>query len=346
MIHFLVRPSLDLTGLDDWDPDAEPARFASGEGHNVLELHRRLAQRGRATTVGPDIPPGTTLVVVMTQPIARSGHHTRIRAEWALRRHPVVAIRSDCPVEVVRRFRADVEVAPSRAFLAAHGARGRCVLAPLPQRGLRRRDPARGDRIEVATMKSNPENVPGVLRSPKVLRDLEALGVTLDLDVPSVTHGADQTWHDFSGADVAICLRRSDQEIITKPATKIFNAWAAGVVPIASREPAYEEVATDGVDVLFVDDPAEVVGCLRSLVDDPALRARLRQGVAEAAAARPSVDDLVDEWWALFVANDGKPSWWRGVRSVAFMARHEAPVLVRAAWGRAVRRLRRSAERP
>ena len=319
MIHFFVNDSTDLVGLENWDPDADPARFADGVGHNLLELHRRLLERGRLTSVGPVVPPGTTLVVVMPWPILHTGRRVQLRSAWRLRRHRVVMVRSDLPTTCEQPVRADVVVAPNRSFIDAFGAQPMRFLRPLPQRGLIVRDASRGDQISVAAVKANPENIPARLVDSAMIDRLGALGVMLDVDSPENSSGSDQRWQDFRSVDVAVCVRRGDSETISKPATKLLNAWAAGVIPIASREPAYVEVGSDRHDVLFFDDLDEVPELIRVLQEDAELREQMWRGVAESAAAQPTLDQLVDEWWSLFVQNQGKPSWWRGIRSLAFL---------------------------
>jgi hypothetical protein len=318
VIHFFVNDSTDLVGLEDWDPDADPTRFASGVGHNLLELHRRLLERGRLTSVGPVVPPGTTLVVVMPWPILHTGRRVQLRSAWRLRRHRVVMVRSDLPTTCEQPVRADVVVAPNRSFIDTFGAQYMRFLPPLPQRGLMVRDASRGDRISVATLKANPENIPTRLVDGEIIDRLGALGVTLDIDSPENSSGSDQSWQDFRSVDVAVCVRRRDSETISKPATKLLNAWAAGVIPIASREPAYVEIGSDRHDVLFFDELDEVPELIRLVQDDEVLREQLWRGVAESAAAQPTLDQLVDDWWSLFLENQAPPSRWRGFRSLSF----------------------------
>lgn len=337
MIHFFVDEGVDLTGLDEWDPDADPGRFADGVGHNLLELHRRLLVTGRTTTVGPDIPAGTTLVVAMHRVFPRTDLRTLIRYAMRVRRHRVLSIRSDFP-EVLRSFvRLDVEVAPNQSFIEVHGNSSMVFMPPLPQRGLVVRDPARGDLLATATLKANPNNIPDGLRDPEVIASLARLGVRLVVDQPSRVDGSDQRWNDFSDIDVAICVRREDQVTRAKPATKLRNAWLAGVIPIASREPAYTEIATDRRDVMFIDHLDDVVEVVQELHDDAGLRSRLRSGVAAAAAELPTLDAMLDDWWALFSRNEDAPSTMRGIRSVMYLVDRQ----IRRVLGPYVRRARR-----
>ena len=337
MIHFHVSESVDLDGLEEWDPDADPSRFATGVGHNLLELHRRLHRRGLITTVGPVVPPQTTLVVMMPWPILNTDRGMQLRCIWRLRRHRVVMVRSDLPISLKQPLRTDVVVAPSRSFIQMFGSGDMCFLPPLPQRGLLARDVSRGDQIATVAIKSNPENVPKGLSSPKMVERLRALGVTLEIDAPGESSGSDQQWHDFRSVDVALCVRLEEQETISKPATKLRNAWAAGVIPLASREPAYVEIATDRHDVLFFDDLDEIPDLIRSLHEDSELREQMWRGVAQSASAQPNMGSLVDAWWELLTENEGKPSSWRGFQSLLFLVRRGLSRLVEKSLRRLLR---------
>ena len=74
MIHFWV-PADTATPADvlAWDPDLEPRRYASGVGHNLLELYARLARRGLEVSLGEEAPRGTRLVVVFSKSVFQPG---------------------------------------------------------------------------------------------------------------------------------------------------------------------------------------------------------------------------------------------------------------------------------
>jgi hypothetical protein len=257
---------------------------------------------------------------------------------WRIRRHRVVLIRSDLPVSFIRRFCVDLVVIPYTSFPEVDGNVDRCSIPPFSQRGLIARNPSRGDSISCVCLKSNPESAPEQLLDSDMRNRLAVLGIELDVDAPRKVDGADQRWHDFSEVDVAICARRDAQSSIFKPATKLLNAWAAGVIPLAAREPAYMEIGTDRHDVIFFDDIEEIPGILKELQSDPELRQRLRAGVAEAAAAQLGVDELVDVWWEQLSCYRANPSWWRGVRSILYALRRVNPFLLAADGFRVIRK--------
>jgi hypothetical protein len=278
-IHFWCPDALAAATIG-WDPDAEPARLASGVGHVLLELAVRLRGRGVEVALGERSPTATRLVVAAAGPLRKDRRQLQgaLRAVAAAAGR-VVLIRSDTPLAWHLPVRPTREVV-SRQALA--DAPHRVWLPQLPQRGLR---PRTGPltRIGTVTIKCNPVTLPEGLRDGSLAAALERDGVRLWVDMPAATDGSDQTWHDFASADAVLCTRAGDagEWLEAKPATKLVNAWAAGCVPLAAREAAYLELGRDGTDVVFLDDVAELPAVVARLNADSAALARLAHGVED-----------------------------------------------------------------
>ena len=135
-------------------------------------------------------------------------------------------------------------------------------LPPLPQRGLQRRAAERCGRIRSLVFKGYPEKLPAELATPEWAAGLAARGVEWLLDAAADSDGDGQRWHDFSAVDAVLCVRasRASANVERKPATRLINAWVAGCVPLAERDPAYLELGTDATDVFFIDSPSEALG--------------------------------------------------------------------------------------
>ncbi|MBX9578553.1 MAG: hypothetical protein K2W97_08800 [Chthoniobacterales bacterium] len=89
-------------------------------------------------------------------------------------------------------------------------------------------------------------------------------------------------WHDYSNVDAIIAIRdfsRSRQ--LHKPATKLYNAWLAGVPFIGGNDSAYQSDGRPGVDYLVAQSPKQVLEHLRKLKVDAAFRSRLIQNGIE-----------------------------------------------------------------
>jgi hypothetical protein len=90
-------------------------------------------------------------------------------------------------------------------------------------------------------------------------------------------------WHDYSHADVIVAVRprekRSKHEDplgissqYRKPATKLYNAWLAGVPAILSPDIAYEDLRQTELDYLPAQNISEVLEALGRLKSDAMLR--------------------------------------------------------------------------
>jgi hypothetical protein len=272
VIHFWLHDPPPAAELAGWDPDLEPRRFASGVGHNVLELAKRLELLGVPVSVGRKVPGDARLLVLYLVDSLQTAAALRgaLRAAQEARGRFAV-IRSDAPSSWAFPVRPVREFAPTRTSIVKPWQRW---VPPLPQRGLLPRRPERQGRIHCLTFKGNPENVPSELLSRAWSDSLASRGIRWWLDTPARTDGSDQCWHDFTEVDAALCMRHPlrARDAARKPATRLTNTWVAGCVPFAAREPGYLELGRDGRDVFFVDTPWQ---CLELLDDLNADAARL-----------------------------------------------------------------------
>ena len=96
----------------------------------------------------------------------------------------------------------------------------------------------------------------------------------------------DKGWHDYRDVDVALAARTEAATVLaTKPATKLYNAWLAGVPALATPEPAYEEQRRSLLDFLAVQDDWDVVRAIDWLRAEPELyRAMVDNGRASRRA--------------------------------------------------------------
>lgn len=140
------------------------------------------------------------------------------------------------------------------------------VFMPLwPQPNILPRDPARGDRLETLGFFGDEPNLAPELRDPAWRAKLEKLGVCLE-----VFH-ADR-WHDYRAVDGVIAIRGfGPSPYLHKPATKLYNAWLAGVPFIGGRDSAYAGDGMVGENFLQATTPEEVLVQVRRLKENPDL---------------------------------------------------------------------------
>jgi hypothetical protein len=149
-----------------------------------------------------------------------------------------------------------------------------CFIPHWPQPDLQRRNAQRADRVEVAAYFGDPHNLPPEIRQLP-LSGISQAGVRFNLKPPS-------EWHDYSDTDVVIAIRdRRGPWMGCKPATKLYNAWLAGVPAIVGNESAYLDEGTDGLDFLVAESGKRMVEHLRTLRDNPGLYRVLRRRASE-----------------------------------------------------------------
>jgi hypothetical protein len=301
--HFYVDDDL-ARAVVDWDPDEEPQRFASGVGHNLLELYSRLRTRGLPVTIGTSIPADTELVVYFQQAWDRLGE---LRIALSAAPFHTVVIRSDAPLWWWPLLPADLAVVPNEAPVWRDRLGGLALHLPaLPQRGMLARAPSRVG-VQTLAFKGNPESVPGYVREPDFLAALQERGITLLLDTPVRTDGDDQNWHDFHQVDAVLCLRgaAADDPLTNKPATRLVNAWCAGAVPLVGPEPAYLELIHDGVDGFVVEGPQDILRTLDLLSSDDERTTSVFAAVKD-RSCEFQVHVLLDRWVAALEGASGQ----------------------------------------
>ena len=170
-----------------------------------------------------------------------------------------------------------------------------------PQPGLIPRDPARGDRWENAAFFGDDGCIAREMQGDEWAATLGELKLNWQ-------HVPPEKWHDFSEIDVVVAIRDfvGKHRYGNKPATKLFNAWHAGVPAVLGCESAYEEQRQGPLDYLEARTFPDLVVALRRLRDDPALR---RDMVANGRErARESDPAVIVARWQEFFQNVAEPA--------------------------------------
>lgn len=154
----------------------------------------------------------------------------------------------------------------------AHALRlRRSVFMPhWPQPGLVGRDAGRGGRFERAAFFGAGANLAPELRAPAWEKLLaKETGLEFELRGP-------EKWHDYSDVDAVIAIRsfRKGRQL-RKPATKLYNAWLAGVPFIGGADSAYAHEGREDRNYLVAATPDQLLAHLRKLKCDDGLRAAL-----------------------------------------------------------------------
>lgn len=178
-------------------------------------------------------------------------HRDEIHLKRNLHRGFILGIRADRPP----LYMADLTVCQNRFFAAKTNS---LYLPQWPQPGLIPRDPKREDKLENIAFFGRRVNLDGRISGVDFQTFLSHRGLRLVHD--------EKRWHDYREVDASVALRRVPEiEICTKPASKLTNAWLAGVPSVLGDEPAYAELRRHPYDYLAVASPQDVLAALDRL---------------------------------------------------------------------------------
>ena len=268
----------DIERLDESHIRSHPHRFVGGRNSWIAQTYVRLRPtleaRGWRARVTDRFHPGSISIVHRDdanqyQSAAAESFLVVVRAD----RPPVRA----CDVAIVQNA-----LAPS----------GKERFLPLwPQPGLHGRDPRRGTGIQRLAYHGRTGSAPSWFSDRAFIADLRRRGVEFEVK----TSG----WEDYQFVDLAIAVRDDvPVRLRSKPATKLYNAWLAGVPMLASPEPAYKELRRSPIDFLEVHDPRAVLEAIDLLRANPGLySAMITNG--RARGREFDVDAVRERWLAL-----------------------------------------------
>ncbi len=279
VIHFVLGNRAthwrDIEELDESHIALEPRRFVAGRNSWIAQTYVRLRPaleaRGWTVTVGDSFEPGAIVVV-----------HRDDANDFASCAHAsyLVVVRADrAPVAA-----CDLAIVQNQIDNASHER-----FIPLwPQPGLKARDARRGAGIRRIAYYGRTTSAPAWFTDAAFLRALRRRGIEFDIQ--------QSNWEDYRCVDVAIAAREDSGTLLaTKPATKIYNAWLAGVPVLAAPEPAYMEIRRGPLDFIEIHDGDDVLRALDRLRASPTIfEAMAANGLARGQEF--SVDAISGRW--------------------------------------------------
>ena len=162
------------------------------------------------------------------------------------------------------------------------------------QPGLIPRNSARGERFKNIYFFGDPPNLAPELRDSSFAEILKnRFGLNLVL-------AEAERWHDYSEADCVLAIRElSSRLFLRKPATKLYNAWLAGVPLIGGMESAFRAHGKTGIDYISCKTLDDMFQALIKLRDNPSLR---RQIAAEGKiSALKFTPEAITRCWIEFL---------------------------------------------
>lgn len=167
-----------------------------------------------------------------------------------------------------------------------------------PQPGLVSRNADRGTTIQNVVFKGGFGSLSEEFRTQEWYSGLERRGLQFRIS-SAQTEGEIPDWHDYSTADLNLAVRPSFADggrRCEKPASKLINAWHAGVPSLLGREYAYMELRESDLDYIEVTTAKEALTAIDRLLEDRILYQRMiRRGQKRAQSFTP---EKIAERWA------------------------------------------------
>ncbi|MBT9316068.1 glycosyltransferase [Leptothoe spongobia] len=190
-----------------------------------------------------------------------------------------------------------------------------CYFMPhWPQPGLKPRLSERQDRFKTIAFLGHQNSLAAELMTPDWENQLKRRGLNwqpvINTNGWNDQQSIDTRWNDYQQIDAIVAVRefhRRRPRYRSKPATKLYNAWLAGVPAILGRERAYRAAGTTGIDYLEANSMAELLSCLDQLHQDKKLRQSLvKRGYRQGLKYTPEV---ITQRWRQFLDHVAIPAY-------------------------------------
>jgi hypothetical protein len=286
-VRFFLPPDTDFARLQRLDPDRDVTQFLRGEDVWVLQTYLRLAQAGYDVQLSSELPADGLLVF-------HAKHRRLVAKRWSSNcRAVLVAVRADKDRTPI----ADFEILQNDRFAKANEA---FFVPSWPQPGILPRRAERGSQITRIAFKGFRDNLAPAFLQPSFGRELAYRGIDFQLDGVEYSREAVQfdarQWSDYQDVDVILAVRPAlDSMHEDKPATKLYNAWFAGVVPLLGPEYAFRSLRRSELDYVEVKTPADALAAIDRLRNTPDLYARMIDNGFERAEAFTTAR-ILEQW--------------------------------------------------
>ena len=321
-IFFYLRPfdwpSADILGSVE---QHAASYFVSTPWSWVLQTYLLLRDRGHPVEL-TNVVPNEGIVVLCTSevPIA----HVPGSRQF------LVSINADQSPDPFAQMRITQNRIQSRLMAGAFH------VPHWPQPGIVPRDPARGDRLQRAAYFGDDVNLCAELKDGRWQEFLAARKIAWEV------RGAQSSRKiDFSDVDLVVAVRSFRRSgYICKPASKLFNAWIAGVPALLGSELAFREWRRSDLDYLEVGSFDAVCAAVDRLIETPQLHRAMTEN-GRRRAEEVSRDRILRRWeHLLFDVARARAERWRTASSAsrrAFVLARRTEKSVRGAAHRILR---------
>ena len=175
------------------------------------------------------------------------------------------------------------------------------------QPGLIPRHPERGDRFENIGYFGISFNLAPELKAASWSKQLEELGLNWEI-IPK------NRWHDYSSIDAVVAVRNfQKQDYTQKPASKLYNAWHAGVPAILGKESAFQAERKNEFDYFEVGSVDDAINVLKRLKDDSQLSQNCREN-AKYRSQETNPQNTIKQWRS-FLTTIATPTYYKWVNA-------------------------------
>jgi hypothetical protein len=260
-VHFFLdAEGAQLERLRELDPESEWSSMRGGIDYWITQTHAHLRAADLPVTLGAELPRRGIVVFYAAQ---------KRELERRLDQHSdivLVGVRADRRASAI----ADYEVLQARTLA---DEKRRFFVPHWPQPALIARDAARAERVERIAYKGFSVNSDPALISDTFRGWLAREGLEFDFDAVGYRDGAPVDgahWNDYRCVDAVLALRpRAPNRWRHKPASKLCNAWLAGVPAVLSSDQPYLELRRSELDFLIADDAETAMRQLLRLKSEP-----------------------------------------------------------------------------
>ena len=285
-VTFFIPNSAQVELLKNADPDRDFHLYSTGVHVWVGQTYARLKRAGYPVVLTDKVPTSGILVI-------HADHIGEVLRRRSLFSNlTLVVARADRPAQI----HADYEIVQN-AFSAQNS--NTFHVQHWPQPGLVKRDVARDSKVENIAFKGVIGEMAPAFASAEWEESLRSEGMEWRTD--AVACGGNDAnyqvnWNDYSDVDVVVALRKDTSHTHTKkPASKLINAWLAGVPAILGPEQAYRELRQNELDYIEASSPEEAHAAIVRLKNDPVLYKAMVQRAQE-RARQVTAENCVESW--------------------------------------------------
>lgn len=224
-----------------------------GANNWTIPTYLRLVQRGHDVLISPNFMHDAINVA----------HYDFVPARAWLRHFFVVSIRADRDPT----FIANCEITQNASSISTDYQH---FISHWPQPALIPRATHRSQKIEKIAFMGTPENLAVSFQTEFFYRALSDIGIRFVLERRNV--------HDYREVDAVLAVRDGSPYFLQhKPASKLINAWLAGVPALLGPEPAYREIGRPGENYLEINDPKGAIAAILWMREHPDLYEKIIQ---------------------------------------------------------------------